>query len=163
LGSRAFLLFAVAAAAFSGDAGAQEPASAQSLGQALTNATADHAGACKNDDAAKIVVCGPSQQRYRIDPSVLAATRAAEAPPAKPALDATADTSCIGPNCGGGTIPLVGMALAAVRAVELAAQGDDWREAFRTRPDQYRAYEDAKANEKATKGGISFGVSAGNK
>lgn len=165
MGNRAFLLLIAAGVAFPGVAGAQErsPASSPSLGEALTSANPGHAGACKSDDPAKIVVCGRSQQRYRIDPDVLAATRAAEAPPPKPALDATADSACTGPNCGGGTIPLVGMALTALKAVELAAEGDDWREAFRTRPDQYRAYEDAKAKEKAKKGGISIGVSAGNK
>jgi hypothetical protein len=161
LGRSAFLLLIAAGAAFSGVAAAQEPA--QSLGEALTKTSSDHPGACKSDDPSAVVVCGRSQQRYRIDPDVLAATRAAEAPPPKPSLDATADQACVGPDCGGGTIPLVGMALTAIRAVELATHGDDWREAFRTRPDQYRAYEDARAKEKAKKGGISIGVSAGNK
>jgi hypothetical protein len=154
-------LLIAAGAAFSSVAAAQEPA--RSLGEALTEANSGHPGECKSDDPSAVVVCGRSQQRYRIDPDVLAATRAAEAPPPEPSLDATADQACVGPNCGGGTIPLVGMALTAIKAVELAAHGDDWREAFRTRPDQYRAYQDAKAEEKAKKGGISIGVSAGNK
>jgi hypothetical protein len=50
------------------------------------------------------------------------------------------------------------MALTAVKAAVLASQGDDWREAFRTRPDQYRAYEDAKARTSR----ISIGVTVGN-
>lgn len=113
---------------------------------------------CTSDDPSTVVVCGKSQRRYRIDPVVLEATREAEAPPPKPKLDATRSESCIGPNCGGGMIPLVGMALTAVKAAVLASQGDDWREAFRTHPDEYRAYEDAKARTSR----ISIGVTVGN-
>jgi hypothetical protein len=51
------------------------------------------------------------------------------------------------------------MALTGLRAAELAADGDDWREAFRTRPDEYRAYEAARAK----KGGISIGIVAGSR
>jgi len=129
------------------------------IARALGGARADTAG-CKSNDPAEVVVCGRSQQRYRIDPQVLAATRAAEALPPKPALDASRDSSCTGPNCGGGTIPLVGMALAALKAAELAAQGDDWREAFRTHPDQYQLYEQSKASKKAR---VSIGVGAASK
>ena len=114
---------------------------------------------CKSDDATTVVVCGRSQQRYRIDPVVLEATREAEAPPPKPNLDATAAPGCIGPNCGGGMIPLVAMALTAVKAAVLASQGDDWRDALRTHPDAYRQYEDAKARTSR----ISIGVTAGNR
>lgn len=113
---------------------------------------------CNSDDPSTVVVCGRSQRRYRIDPFVLDATRKSEAPPAKPKLDATTAEACTGPNCGGAVIPLVGMALTAVKAAVLASQGDDWREAFRTRPDQYRAYEDAKARTSR----ISIGVTVGN-
>lgn len=129
------------------------------IARALGGARADTAG-CKSNDPAEVVVCGRSQQRYRIDPQVLAATRAAEALPPKPALDASRDSSCTGPNCGGGTIPLVGMALAALKAAELAAQGDDWREAFRTHPDQYQLYEQSKPSKKAR---VSIGVGAASK
>jgi hypothetical protein len=115
---------------------------------------------CKNNDSTEVVVCGRSQQRYRIDPTVLAATRAAEAPPPKPKLDATTATACTGPNCGGGDyVPLVGMALTALKAAELAAEGEDWRDAFRTHPDAYREYQDAKRRTSR----ISIGVTAGNK
>ena len=116
-------------------------------------------GRCKTEDPTVVVVCGRSQQRYRIDPVVLEATREAEAPPPKPKLDATTASGCIGPNCGGGTIPLVAMALTAVKAAVLASEGDDWREAFRTHPDAYRQYEDAKARTSR----ISIGVTAGNR
>jgi hypothetical protein len=127
---------------------------AGALGKAATAPKAD----CKSADPKAVVVCGRSQQRFRIDPAVLAATRAAEAPPPKPALDATAGQPCTGSQCGGGSyVPLVGMALKALKAAELAADGDDWRDAFRTRPDQYQTYQ---AN-KAKKGGVSVGVTVG--
>lgn len=129
------------------------------IGKAISDAGAGTA-TCRSSDPTEVVVCGRSQQRYRIDPQVLAATRAAEAPPPKPVLDATSDGSCTGPNCGGGTIPLIGMALTALKAAELAAQGDDWRDAFRTHPDQYKVYEQSKD---AKKPRISIGVSAGSK
>ena len=106
---------------------------------------------------AEVIICGSRPQRYRIDPDVLAATRAVHTPPLKPPLDASTADSCVGPNCGGGMIPLVAMALTAIKAMALAAQGDDWRDAFRTHPDEYRAYEQSKARKK---GGISIGLSA---
>lgn len=112
-------------------------------------------------DSTEVVVCGRSSPRYRIDPNVLAATRAAEAPPPKPNLDASQPISCVGDHCGGGNyVPLVGMALTALKAAELAADGDDWREAFRTHPDQYQAYQRAKDGKK---GHVSIGITAGSK
>jgi hypothetical protein len=118
---------------------------------------------CKSDDPKAVIVCGRSQHRYRIDPNVLAAERAAEALPAKPPITAdSAQAACVGPECAtGGVIPLVGMALTALRAAELAADGDDWRDAFRTHEDEYQAYQDSQA--KQAKGSVSVGVSAGNK
>ena len=138
----------------------QPPAHSQPLGEAIANASPGSANACKSQDPTEVVVCGRSQERYRIDPDVLAATRAAEAPPPKPRLDAT-NQACVGPDCGGATIPLVRMGLTIIRAAELAANGDDWRDAFRTHPDAYRAYEESKAKEAEKKGRISVGVTAG--
>lgn len=126
---------------------------------ATANANSPQGVRCTNDDPATVVVCGRSQQRYRIDPVVLEATREASAAPPKPRLDATTEPGCIGPNCGGGTIPLVAVALTALKAAVLASQGDDWREAFRTHPDAYSQYEDAKARTSR----ISIGVTAGNR
>ena len=152
------LLFA--AVGWSAAATAQDQAAEPkpSLSQALTKQESHYGATCKETDPNEVVVCGRSPQRYRIDPNVLAATRAAEAPPPKPSLDATNANPCVGPNCGGATIPLVAMALTAIKAAELAADGDDWKEAFRTRPDQYKAYRQSK-----DKGGISIGVTTGNR
>jgi hypothetical protein len=107
-------------------------------------------------------VCGRSQAPYRIDPDVLAATRAAEARPPKPPVGSAPPEQCTGANCGGGSyVPLVGMTLTALKAAELAAQGEDWREAFRTRPDQYRLYQEQQAK-RAKEGGVSVGMTVGN-
>jgi hypothetical protein len=138
---------------------AQVPASeAPAIGQALD--AAKPSPTCRSD-ATEVVVCGRSDHKYRIDPDVLAATRAAEAPPPKPELDASQQIACVGPSCGGGNyVPLVGMALTALKAAELAAQGDDWRDAFRTHPDQYQAYQQSKDGKK---GHVSIGITAGSK
>lgn len=151
-----FVLFAFGATAAA--AAADQPAAPAPAIKAPPALEADR---CKGSDASEVVVCGRSPQRYRIDPAVLAATRSAEAKPAKPPITGDVpEAGCAGPNCGGGSyVPLIGMALTALKAAELAADGDDWREAFRTKPDQYQAYSRAKAK----KGGISIGVSAGNK
>jgi|tagenome__1003787_1003787.scaffolds.fasta_scaffold20931515_4 hypothetical protein len=140
------------------------PPDPQAIARALKDNTAEAPDRCTSKDPAVVVVCGRSGERYRIDPVVLQATRDAEGLPAKPPLgDAEPDNDCIGPqHCGGGTIPLVNMALAGLKAAELAANGDDWREAFRTHPDQYQLYQDAKARA-ARRPHISFEVSAGSK
>lgn len=141
-------------------AAAQQDTSAAppSIAQALT--VAKQPPNCSSD-ATQVVVCGRSSPKYRIDPDVLAAARAAEAPPPKPNPDASQQIACVGDHCGGGNyVPLVGMALKAVKAAELAAQGDDWREAFRTHPDQYQAYQQSKQRERAH---VSIGITAGSK
>lgn len=150
-------LVIIAALAISAPAAAQETAPPPLQTFRVTAQTPS----CASDPTA-VVVCGRSQQKYRIDPNVLAVERAAEAPPPKPSLDASQQTACVGPNCGGGTIPLVGMALTALKAAELAAAGDDWRDAFRTHPDQYRVYEEEKARQ-AKRPHVGIGVTAVNK
>jgi hypothetical protein len=164
MAKRPFLLL-IAASMTPAAAGAQErsPVPAPILAEALkdTGAAAD-VPTCKSSNPAEVVVCGRSAQRFRIDPNVLAATRALETARPKPPLDASTDQSCTGPNCGGGTIPLVGMALTALKAAELAARGDDWREAFRTHPDAYQVYEEAKAK-KTKRPHVSIEVGAASK
>ena len=162
---KAVSLVALIPLAISSAAAAQE---SQPVPSAVAGALRDTLGvkpgsSCKSDEPDAVVVCGRSQHRYRIDPDVLAAERATEAPPPKPPLTADdAQTACIGAQCGtGGVVPLIPMALKAIEAAELAADGDDWRDAFRTHPDQYSAYEQAR--QKSSAGGVTFGVSAGNK
>jgi hypothetical protein len=141
---------------------AQDQPAPKTVAQALQETAPGAEPKCDNDDPDAVVVCGRSQKPYRIDPNVLAATRAAEASPPKPPVGSAPPEQCTGPNCGGGSyVPLVGMALTALKAAELAAQGDDWRDAFRTRPDQYRLYQEERARQ-AKKGGVSIGVTVGN-
>lgn len=131
----------------------------QAVAKAIVKAAAGREADCKSDDPNAVVICGRSQQQFRIDPTVLAATRRAEALPPKAPLDATGAQPCTGSQCGGGDfVPLIPMALKALKAAELAIEGDDWREAFRTRPDQYQAYR----AEQAKKGKVSVSVTAGN-
>lgn len=154
-----FLLLALAPSAANA---AQDQPAPKTIAQALSDASPGREPKCDTEDPHAVVVCGRSQKPYRIDPNVLAATRAAEAPPAKPPVGSVPPEQCSGPNCGGGSyVPLVGMALTALKAVELAAQGDDWRDAFRTRPDQYRLYQEEQAKQ-ARKSGVSVGVTVGN-
>lgn len=128
--------------------------------QPLGDAKVIKQASCEGTDSSEVVICGKSQQRFRIDPSVLAATRAAEAAPPKPPVTGEVpEAGCVGPDCGGATIPLVGMALTALKAAELAAEGEDWRDAFRTHPDEYQAYQAAKSRT----GRISVGLGAGNR
>ena len=143
--------------AFAASGAAAQPANPATV-IAAPAVTAD---GCASKDPSEVVVCGRTQQPYRIDPSVLAADRAANAVP--PKLPITGDVQaadCSGQNnCAGGSyVPLVGMALTALKAAELAADGDDWREAFRTRPDEYQAFSQSRAK----KGHVSVGLTVGN-
>ena len=148
--------FGLEAPAFSQSA---EPVSADALGKALHDLSGAQAEAgCRSSGPQEVLVCGRAARQYRIDPVVLATERRHEALPSKPPLapDAAPDNSCVGPrHCGDAVIPLVGVALAAAKAAVLASQGDDWRDAFRTRADAYATYEEEKA-----KPHISIGVQA---
>ena len=123
---------------------------------------------CSKGSAAEIVVCKRRTTPYRIDPTVLEAERVHDALPPKPPIgaDTVADSGCVGGQGGGctngGVIPLVGMALTAVKAAELAAQGDDWRDAIRTQQDEYRLYKQAEER-KAKERGVKIGITAGGK
>jgi hypothetical protein len=141
-------------------AASAQQSSPPKIADALKSAETGAQPTCSNDDPETVVVCGRSQKQFRIDPDVLAATRAANALPPKPPLNAMTAEQCVGPNCGGGSyVPLVGMALTALKAAELAANGDDWRDAFRTHPDQYQLYQ----QEREKKGRVRFGVTVGNR
>ena len=157
---RALAMFLLSNAIASAAAAQPLPAIAGSnMADALKSvATGKLEAVCKNTDPTEVLVCGKPAQPYRIDPAVLESQRAVEAPPPKPMLtDGAPGYDCVGPqHCGGGTLPLVAVALTAVKAAALAANGDDWRDAFRTHPDGYQAYEDAKA--KRPKVHIGFGV-----
>ena len=118
--------------------------------------------ACASEDPAEILVCGRPGDRFRIDPDVLEASRAREALPPKPAVtaDASPAAGCVGPQaCTGNSVPLVAMALVAAKAAALAIDGEDWREALRTRQDEYRLKKQAEER-RARDHGIKIGVGA---
>ena len=119
---------------------------------------------CRDDGQADVTVCARPRDDFRIDPDVLAGQRAREALPVdtrsaqqrSQVADCTKElTACQ----GGGVIPVLPGIVRAVTAGVLAAKGEDWRQAFRDRPDEYQAYQSQRAQRKAR---IRIGVSAGN-
>ncbi len=139
------------------------PPKSESAGDTLpSSVSAVERKGCENGTTSEVVVCGRSQQRYRIDPAVLEATREADATPPKPPISKEPAVPCTGQECGGGTIPLVSVALTALKAAELAAAGDDWRDAFKTRADQYQVYQEMKQKESDERK-VHIGLVAGNK
>jgi hypothetical protein len=116
----------------------------QAMDQAMSEGPAARCPA-RGDE---ILVCGSPKKSYRVDPVVLTIERdLAEGPPRRP-LDASktvAGSKCIGPQkCGDAVLPLVAVALAALKAATLAAKGEDWRGAFRSRSPEYQRYLEAQ-------------------
>jgi hypothetical protein len=142
-------LLIAAAAAAPAAAGPAPATPTPTVGQPLVlSGLAPSAAPCTSNDADEVLVCAQRNQRYRIDPLVLEASRARNAEPPKPPATAEASPTmgCIGPSaCKGDQIPLVRMGLVALKAAALALDGQDWRNALRTREDEYRLYEAAKA------------------
>jgi len=111
----------------------------------------------------EVTVCGRRTPDYRLDPGVLAGTRAREALPTdlRTAQGKAVEGSCHDQpsKCqGGGVIPVLAVASKTIEAVVLAVKGDDWREPFRTKPDEYEAY---RAEQQRTRVSVSLGASAG--
>ena len=121
----------------------------QALGKALRESTRSD---CGTPDPGDILVCAKPNGTYRVDPLILAIEGKSEEGPARRPLDASrtvAGSQCIGPQkCGSEILPLVAIALAALKAGELAAKGEDWKGAFRTEPPEYQRYSAEKARAK---------------
>lgn len=107
---------------------------------------------CDKPEGDEIVICAErGGDGYRIDPAVLAADRARQSPRERrpPAHHALGKGGCgsHGPHgCPGeGAIPVSAIALTAVQVAVLAAKGEDWRAPLRTKPDEYRLYQQARA------------------
>ena len=112
----------------------------------------------------EVVVCGTRERSpYRLDETVLEAERSKEAANnPRVVQDRSGGPEPCGTvrnECGGGAIPLLGPALRVATAIVDAANGDDWKQAFRNGPSDYERYEEAKR--KRAKGGISVGISVG--
>jgi hypothetical protein len=157
-----FLAGLIIIAALPSDASAQQAQPQRDL----STQSGDRA-ACKHGADGEVVVCGErGQSPYRIDPTVLDAIRSKEAannPPRVQDRSGGSEPCGTGRNvCSGGMIPLLEPALRVATAVVKAVEGDDWREAFRNGPDDYRRYQDAQRKDAAKRGGISIGISAGN-
>jgi hypothetical protein len=102
----------------------------------------------------EVVVCGERERPYRIDPDVLAGQRARDVPPedTRTAQEKAVQGSCHDTyaKCqGSGTIPILAPALKTIQAVVLAAKGEDWRQPFRSKPDDYQAYQAAQGERRA--------------
>ena len=115
----------------------------------------------------EITVCAErnSKDRYRIDPGVLGADRAANANP-RPEQKLAPKEKCPphGPICEGqGAIPISAIAIVAAKTAILAANGGDWREVVGLTNDQdYEEYRAAKAKEerrrRERKVQVGFGI-----
>lgn len=119
---------------------------------------------CRNDGQADVTVCARPRDIYRIDPNVLAAQRAREALPVdtRSSQERSQVADCtkeIGACQGGGVIPILPGVVRTITAAVLAAKGEDWRQPFRDKPDEYQAYRTEEAQRKSR---ISVGVSASN-
>jgi hypothetical protein len=118
-------------------------------------------------DDADVTVCASRTPDYRIDPGVLAGQRARDGLPSRgddrERVEAALATSChaLPAKCqGSGIIPLLPVALKAIEAATLAIKGDDWGEAFRTKPDKYQAYQEQRRRPGVR---VGVGVSAGSR
>ncbi|MCW3796310.1 hypothetical protein OMW55_00600 [Sphingomonas sp. BN140010] len=113
---------------------------------------------------ADVTVCARRIPDYRIDPGVLAGVRAREALPTD---TRTAQAEAVAGSChdepskcqGGSVIPILPAAIKSVEAMVLAARGEDWRQPFRTKPDEYEQYRAAQAKARP-KVSVSVGASA---
>lgn len=110
--------------------------------------TAPGCEARPDDD--EIIVCGRKGSPYRIDPAVLAGTRAREArDDRRPEQRTTVSTEKCSPvggmSCGENVLPVSAIALTVVTAAVKAAKGEDLRPMLRTRPSEYEAYQHAKS------------------
>lgn len=109
------------------------------------------------DDEELIVVCGRKNNRYRIDPTVLAATRAREArnaprPDERTRLFKEKCSPVGGASCGENVLPVSAIAITAVAAVVKAIKGEDLRPMLRGGPSEYETYQAARAAEQAKAG-----------
>lgn len=158
------MVFAMAVPA----AGGAEPG-ADPLGAAQGQAPERIAIPLQNPNCAsgegEIVVCGRKEDRYRIDPTVLAGLRAREARevPSRPDRRIVTAEKCspVGPNgCAfQNVLPVSAIALTLITAAVKAIKGEDLRPMLRAEPTDYELYEQAKADEerrKAAAGGVGL-------
>ena len=117
---------------------------------------------CPTGANGEIVVCGSKDKKYGPDADVMTAAEAAPLPPMPDSRErATARQCGTGGNlCDSGQIPVTAIALAGAKAVIQAVKGEEWKEVFRTRPDEYQRYLAAR-NRRQARARVSVGVRAG--
>ena len=102
-----------------------------------------------------IIVCGRKDDRYRIDPTVLAAIRSRDSR-GGPRPDAHTTmfsercspvglSSCSGQN----VVPVTSILMVVATAVSKVVRGEDLRPMLHTVPDEYELYKQARATEEA--------------
>jgi len=133
---------------------AAPPAEPPSPGRVVIDLTPKRCTDRTGQDQADVVVCAKRERPYRIDPNVLAGQRARDALPVdtRTAQERAVEGSCHDQpsKCqGGGVIPILPAAIKTVEAVVLAVEGEDWRQPFRTKPDEYEAYRATQERERS--------------
>ena len=122
---------------------------------------------CPQSEERQIIVCAdPTERsRYRIDPAITAAEKAANPSNARPSVHQSIGEEPCPPHglklCPGlDTVPVLAIARVALESAVLASNGEDWRAPLRTQSDQYALYRDAKAKEERRKSDrkVRFGV-----
>ena len=121
---------------------------------------------CPKSGDQQIIVCAdPAERsRYRIDPAITAAEKAAASDPRPPVHHTIGDEPCPPHGlklCPGlDTVPVLAIARVALESAVLASNGEDWRAPMRTQSDQYELYREAKAKEERRKSDrkVRFGV-----
>lgn len=103
-----------------------------------------------------IVVCGVKDERYRIDPTVLAAIRSRDSRggPRRDAHATMFNDGCSGiglSRCAGqNVVPVTSILFVAVTALTKIVKGESLRPMLHTVPSEYDLYKDAKADEEAS-------------
>ena len=117
---------------------------------------------CPGGVDGEVVVCGSKEKKYGPDADVMRAADPAPLPPTPDSRERATAVQCgTGGNlCDSGQIPVTAVALAGAKAVLQAIKGEDWKEVFRTRPDEYQRYLDARQRRQAS-ARVSVGVPAG--
>ena len=102
-----------------------------------------------------IVVCGRKEDRYRIDPTVLAAIRSRDS---RGGRRPDAHTNMFADGCSGiglsrcagqNVVPVSSILFVAVTALIKVVKGEDLRPMLHTVPDEYALYKDAKETAEA--------------
>ncbi len=157
---------ALVATAVSADARAQQTNLSQPQPGSVAVSTPAPATDCRSGSGPDVVVCGnrgPSP--YRIDPVTLDAMRAKEAlqHPERVATREPPPEACgtVRNECSGDYLPIFGPVMKVVGALVNAANGEDWREPFRTGPDEYQLYQEARRKHARASVSVSVGASSG--